>query len=463
MGMAFQIALSGVAAATDRMSVVSNNIANAESTGFKSSRNLFSDILVGNSQGGGAEVITKDQNFGQGNLEFTDSTLDMAINGDGFFRVRGTSSDYYTRAGAFHVDKDGFIVNPNDQQLIGYKNNADDDVMSEAGADIQGPIWVDSSNIEPQATTTVKTNLNLDSSATAQSDPLPNWNWGQVPPTSSSYENGVSVMVYDTLGQQHTTQLYFRKTPIAGEWEAYTMVDSKLLDKSGSYQGLATEVVLANDGVTELAQIGDDVVFGKNGEVLLNAAGDGLLTGADLEPFKIVFKSDGFVDDTASDEIKIDSFIIEGSSAEPMTFSLDMSTSTQYGADYAVNSLEQDGYTTGRMIGLEVERGGDILARFSNGQARNLATVELNYFKNPAGLTEVGNGAWLESNLSGSPLQGKPNTGILGYLRPNTLEQSNVDMTKSLVKMITTQRHFQANTSVIKTVDQMVQNVINLK
>ncbi len=534
--MPFRIALSGLNAASSELRVIGNNVANASTTGYKKSRAEFADIFAtsslgttANAIGAGVRVASVSQQFTQGNVGFTDNNLDIAISGQGFFVLNDNGVAIYSRSGAFGVDRDGFVVNSQNQRLTAFTADSSGNITGATG-DLQ----LDTSDIAPQVTSTVTMGLNLDASDDVPGVPLPTanitlggtqvvdtndspvttaaftitdnygnqnatatlqwtysgagsvWNvemlvgglatapattasvdigtdsittlsWdpdgggGQpavsmvmdvtgmtsqtVAPASSnltatadgqvqgnfsladttSYNNSTSLTIFDSLGTAHLASMYFRKTGTPNNWEMYTYVDG--------------------------AQVAgpDAFVFTTNGALSTingNTVPPSLLTTPNFTP-------------------------TGGAGAMNMTFNV--ANINQYGSAFAVNTLNQDGFATGRLRGVDIADTGVITARFTNGQARTLGQVALANFQNSQGLRQMGDTNWGETFESGVALVGAPGTGSLGLVESGALEGSNVDLTEQLVGMITAQRNFQANAQVITTADTVTQTIINIR
>ena len=401
--MAFGVAISGIKAASADLNVIGNNIANANTTGFKESRAEFGDVYssanVGgsaNQPGAGVKVERVAQQFTQGNISSTGNNLDLAINGQGFFVLNDNGARAYTRAGAFGLDRSGYVVNSKGQQLVTYKADSSGNITGASG-----PLQIDTSNIAPQATTSVTAGLNLDAGATAPTVAFD-------PANSSSYNNSTSLTIYDSLGNSHLATLYYRKTA-ANNWQAYTYVDGNQI--SG--------------------------------------------------PDTLTFSSSGALSSPASGIVTTPSFTPAG--ASPMTVSLNYSGATQFGSPFSVNKLSQDGYATGQLSGLDIDSKGIVYARFTNGQSAVQGQVALANFANPQGLQALGDTNWAETYQSGAALMGTPGSASLGNLQSGSLEGSNVDLSSQLVNMIVAQRNFQANAQVITTANTVTQAIINIR
>jgi flagellar hook protein FlgE len=407
--MSFQQGLSGLNAASKTLEVIGNNVSNANTVGFKQSRAEFADVFAnslngsGTSQIGiGTKISTVAQQFTQGNITSTNNTLDIAINGGGFFRMSNNGEITYTRNGQFQLDKSGYIVNSDGNRLTGYTANTAGVLSTGAPSDLS----IDTSDLQPAATTEVTGTVNLDSRNTALTAA------GFDPADPTTYHNSSAVTVYDSLGNAHNVQSYFVKTG-AGVWDVFTTAD-----------GVST-TTLPTPTAT------------------LTFSGTGITpTSAPASP------TVGFTPTTG---------------ANAVSFTLDYTNSTQFGSNFSINSLSQDGYSSGRLAGFSTSSDGLLVGRYTNGQSRVLGQVVLASFVNPNGLKSLGGNAWADSADSGTPLVGSPNTGGLGVLQSSAVEDSNVDLTAELVNMITAQRVYQANAQTIKTQDQVLQTLVNLR
>ena len=523
--MPFRTALSGLNASSAELRVIGNNVANASTTGFKESRTEFADIfassnlgVTANAIGSGVRVSSVSQQFTQGNIGFTDNNLDLAISGQGFLIMNDNGVNAYTRSGALSVDREGYVVNSQGQRLTVFSADSNGTITGATG-DLQ----LDRSDIAPVATTRVDMSANLNAAAPvpggvstsstisltgttlddgdspigpiAVSDVIDRWaqpypgafltfthsagtvwdvtfndgngvtdtvsvdvgtdneavfSWdpdgvgGQAPiplamdvsnltsvsiggatnltaadsdgsaqaafdPTdASTYNNSTSVTVYDSLGASHLSTMYFRKSGVPNQWEVYSYID-------GVAQGGAQIVEFDSSG---------------------NITSGGLVSVGPHSP---------------------------GTGAADMLFDVDFTRTTQYGSGFNVNSMDQDGFTTGRLSGIDISTTGVITSRFTNGQSRTLGQVALANFNNTQGLRQLGDTSWAESFDSGQPLVGTAGSGSLGLIESGALEGSNVDLTEQLVGMITAQRNFQANAQVITTADTVTQTIINIR
>jgi flagellar hook protein FlgE len=405
--MSFQQGLSGLNAASKNLDVIGNNVANANTVGFKASVAQFADVYANSLAGAGAGQIgigtrlaAVAQQFTQGNVTVTNNPLDMAINGNGFFRLSDNGAVIYSRNGQFHTDRDGYIVNTSGKRLTGY--GAVNGVLNTA-APVE--LRIDTADLAPQATGSVAARVNLDSRSGVISAAF-NVN------DPATYTSSTAATVYDSLGNPHTLSAYFVKTG-ANQWSVYGALDG--------------------------AQIGTGPLGSLN------------------------FTSSGTIDTTTTFLPFSVSAPVATGAISPLTFDLDLTGSTQFGSPFGVNALSQDGYGPGRLAGFSVGGDGVILARYTNGQSSVLGQVVLANFANPTGLQPLGDNVWAETADSGQPLVGTPGSSNLGLLQSAAVEDSNVDLTQELVNMITAQRVYQANAQTIKTQDAVMQTLVNLR
>ncbi|MES2354490.1 MAG: flagellar hook protein FlgE [Pseudomonadota bacterium] len=406
--MGFQQGLSGLNAAAKNLDVIGNNISNAGAVGFKGAATHFADVFASSASAGGINVGTGvsvsavDQTFSQGNITTTNNPLDIAINGKGFFRLSNESGLVtYGRNGQFQLDKNGYIVNDTGAKLTGYLAGAGGTLITAAPVDLQ----ISTAEIAPQTTSTVTALLNLDS----RSSTLTSSAFDLTDPTT--YTSATSVAVFDSLGNSHPMSVYFVKTG-GGTWDVYGALDG-------------TQI-----GTTALGTVG--------------------FTGA------------GAIDTTATTLPFSVSAAVTSGATTPLAYTLDFTGTTQFGSDFGVSQVTQDGFTSGRLAGYTISSDGIIQGRYSNGQTKTLAQVALADFTNPQGLQPQANSVWTETAQSGTALVGTPNSGNLGALQSGAVEESNVDLTAELVNLIAAQRAYQANAQTIKTQDTVLQTVVNL-
>lgn len=420
--MSFNTALSGLRAANQDLSVTGNNIANASTTGFKKSRAEFGDVYANSilgtgtrTPGSGVIVNRIAQQFDQGNINITNNSLDLAINGNGFFILSNQGSPEYTRAGNFSLDNLGYITSTSGGRLQGFGADASGNILSGALTDLR----IQTSDINPNATTQVNVRFNLNAAASVPAVPIGLPLPATLDPTQ--YNWSTAATVYDSLGSPHTlTSYYVKNTPTATgtDWSVYTSLD--------------------NGGIHSLGTISFDT--------------NGALTGA--TPAGGAFSATAALPDSWS---------LTGGGVNALNYTLDVTGSSQYGSDFAVNSLDQDGYAPGRLASVNIGDSGVVFARYTNGQALTLGRVALANFANPQGLVPIGNTAWAESFDSGAPVIGDPQTGSRGSIQSGALEDSNVDISSELVNLILAQRNYQANAKTIETDNAVTQTIINLR
>jgi flagellar hook protein FlgE len=405
--MPFRIALSGLNAAQTDLNVTAHNIANTSTTGFKGSRTEFADLYAvslqgvsSNTSGNGVKVAAVTQQFAQGNIEFTDSNLDLAISGQGMFILSDNGSLSYTRAGAFQMNRDGWVQNSSGQRLQVYPPLASGGFNTGGLGDLR----LTTTASAPAATANVEYVMNLPGNAqppaTAVFDPT----------DTNSFNHATSLTLYDSLGSTHTGTLYFVKTATANQWDTRLFID-------GTAVGGAQQIQYSNTGL-QTTPVGGDLTFPT------------------------------FTPTTG---------------AAPMNVTIDMGTTTQYGEQFSVNSVSQDGYTTGSLIGIDIDDTGVVQARFTNGVSTPLGQVAIANFANVQGLQQLGDTQWAETFASGQALRGQAGNSGFGLVQSGALEGANVDVTEQLVQMITAQRNFQANAQMISTADQITQTIINMR
>ncbi len=412
--MAFQQGLSGLNAAARHLDTIGHNVANASTVGFKASRAEFADVYattvygVSNvSPGIGVEVGAIAQQFAQGAITTTNNSLDLGINGGGFFRMSDNGSITYTREGQFKLDKSGYIVNASGKRLTGYPVDKNGIVTNGTAQDLK----LESTDISPKATTNAAIRVNVDARATT---PATAFNLTD----AKTYDGGTSVSVFDSLGREHVMALYFRKTA-DNTWSVHGTVDGNLMNKGASL---------------------GELKFNPNGTLNTEA------NGGTTSPFEVTVPVGADADVQGNQKI-----------------TLNFSDTTQFGTNFTVAHQEQNGNGSGKLAGFSVGRDGSLMARYTNGLTVSKGRVALANFTNPQGLQPLGGNQWGETADSGAPLVGSPQTGTLGTIQSGALESSNVDLTQELVNMITAQRVYQANAQTVRTHDQLLQTIVNLR
>ncbi len=404
--MAFQQGLSGLNSASRNLDVIGHNIANANTVGMKSSRGEFGELYASsvNAAGGvnsgiGVALTTVSQHFTQGNITVTGNDLDVAINGSGFFELNMPN-------GTVAYSRAGM-----------FKLDSSGNIITNGGANLMGyPTTPDGTRlsfdsqplrlptggpIPARQTANILAEFNLDARAPVAATATP-------PTPLSTY--GTSLIAYDPQGVEIPVSLSFEKIG-NNSWNVYTGVN-------GADPALST-------------------------------------------PFVVNFLPDGSLDPASV----IPPLTLTSPNDPAVTFNvnLDFGSATQYGTNFAVSDLDQDGYRPGQFIGLKIGEDGMVSGQYSNGETRAAGQIALVNFRNAQGLQPMGGGNWTATFTSGDPLHGEPGTGNFGALRSGALEDSNVDITAELVNMMTAQRTYQANAQTIKTQDQVLSTLLNMR
>ncbi len=402
----FSIALSGLTAASTDLDVVSNNIANANTVGFKGSRAEFADVYAAgavnlnqSSVGEGTRVDSTAQQFTQGGITTTSANLDLAISGDGFFTLQDASGVVYSRNGQFSPDKNGNVVNATGQALQVYPPLPNGGFNTGTTTDLN----LEAAQSAPNATTTGNIILNLPANS-----PVPTA--APFDPTNpDTYTESTSTTVYDSLGNASPATFFFTQTATPNQWTVNMTVN-------GTVVGTPQTLTFSNTGAVT-APVGGALAF--NGYA----------------------PTDG---------------------AAGMNMSFNFGKSTQYGGGFGVTSIIQDGYSTGQLSTVSIDASGIVSAVYTNGRTTQLGQLAMANFPNPQGLKQLGDTNWAQTFQSGTVVQGTAGAAGFGSIQSGALESSNVDLTTELVNMITAQRAFQANAQSITTANQLSQTVINI-
>jgi flagellar hook protein FlgE len=403
---AFSIALSGLTAANSALDITSNNIANSNTIGFKSSDAEFADVysagavnLNNSTAGEGVRLVTAAQQFTQGNVSTTSGALDLAMSGNGFFTLSGPNGNVYTRNGQFSQDANGNVVSATGQFLQVYPPVANGGFNTGALQNLN----LNTAQSAPVQTTTGNVILNLPSNAKVPTQaPFD-------PTNSDTYTQSTSTTVYDSLGNSYPATFFFSQTATPNQWSVNMTVN-------GTVVGAPQTITFSNTGAQTLPA-------------------NGTLSFAGFKP------PDG---------------------AQPMTTAFNFGKSTQYGTQFGVTSITQNGYTTGQLSTVSIDPTGVVSAVYTNGRSTELGQLAIANFPDPQGLQQLGDTNWAQTFSSGTVVQGTANSAGFGAVQSGALESSNVDLTTELVNMITQQRAFQANAQVITTADQMSQTVIGI-
>ena len=495
--MSFQQGLSGLNASSKHLDTIGNNVANASTVGFKQSQAQFADMFAVSLSGTGAvqigtgtKVAAVSQQFTQGNITNTNNPLDTAISGQGFFRVTDLAGAVsYTRNGQFQVDKSGFLVNNQGHKVSGYLPNATGVIFPAAPV----PLQINSADLTPKQTLNAVVGANLDSRAAVPLTPV----FNSLDPTS--YNSSTSLTVYDSLGANHVGSLYFQRQPIVAPAlvvapTAPTTTSAVLSTVAGLSVGntitfaapapAQTATITAINALTNTVSYAALALAPAAGAVTTNApsAGwktfltvDGLAVAGAATPelATLTFDALGKLASTTPASVPIGkvtssalfpaSTTVSTTQALSFDFGSPTAGTSQYGGNFGVNTLTQDGYTSGRLNSVSTSADGTILGRYSNGQSRAMGQILLANFTSPQGLQPVGSNEWVETSTSGGPLVGVPGSSSLGMLQSSATEDSNVDLTAELVNMITAQRVYQANAQTIKAQDQILQTIVSLR
>ena len=420
--------VSGLTSNSARMEVTGNNIANVNTVGFKAGRANFEELLgrtmmgsnATNHIGQGSRMSGIDQNFGQGSFLSTGSSTDLAVGGEGFFSVRGTvggtEGQFYTRAGQFRFDDEGYLTTGGGLKLQGYQVGADGEVGNKIG-DINIP----AAPLPPQVTDNIELQVGLRSDETDQKTFDAN-----DPANTSNFST--TVTIYDSLGAPHEVDVYFNKGANNNEWEYHALVRSDEIDPNAA---------------TDFTDIGMGTLTFTDGGELQTEAGAGL---------SVTFNG------AAAQAVTLDfgESIDEGGTGT--------NASSQYqNREYSTFLTEQNGHSSGNLQGIRVDADGSILGSYSNGEEVALGRVALARFASNQGLENVGGNMFQATGLSGEPVLGGANNGGRGAIFGGALEQSNVDLASEFVNLITAQRGYQANARTITTADQVYAETVNLK
>jgi flagellar hook protein FlgE len=420
--MSFAQGVSGLNAAAANLDVIGNNIANSGTVGYKTGAVQFANVYAGSMAGLGTKVGGIFQDFTAGAIQRTTQPLDVAIvDGDGFFRLTNGSGEVrYTRNGQFTVDKEQYIVNSAGMQLTGFPIGAKGSAVA---------LKVEPTYITPVASTLVEAQFNLD----ARSEVPAATPFSITDSNTYNYSNSVSI--YDSYGNTHELSIFFSKSSAGpSSWDVYAAADGKPLDGSGQ---LIPAVSPATTPPTYTALPGSlaTMTFDSSGKLAALSADKLTFTGLDF-----------------------------GNGAAPISLEMALAGSTQFSADNEVRKMSPDGNSAGQLTTLEIDADGFLIGKYSNQQTKELGQIVLSSFASVNGLQNMGDNVWSETAASGAPRTGTPGMGkSLGSLLGGAVEGSNVDLTAELINLIIAQRTYQANTQTVKTQDQVVQALMNLR
>ncbi len=415
--------ITGLQGNGEALSIYGDNIANANTTGFKTSRPEFQDVIAkslkgmlgGNQIGRGTRLAAVNPIFSQGSIVQTESSTDLAITGDGFFTIDGVDGQSFTRNGAFHFDKDGKLINSDGYKVQGFQGDAEGRITSKMGS-----ISVDKTVVDAKRTQKVQLFANLDIRAEKSLKFDSN-----KPESTSHFATGATV--YDSAGNAHVVTLYFNRED-DGQWKWRAMAK------------------------------GEEIQGGQKDTMVEQASG------------RLLFDTDGRLQEQITDKSSFN--FSKGAVADQkidFNFGTDKKNGgagtevTQYGVNSEAYKTLQDGFTGGTLAGLTFNDDGILSAIYTNGQTINIAQVALAKFENPEGLFKMGQNRFRESRLSGQATIGAPQAGGRGRVSAKTIEASTTDIANEFINLMTAQRAFQANSKVITTSDEMMQEVLNLR
>ena len=396
--MTFSVPLSGLSAMQENINVIANNIANASTVGFKSGGLQFQSLYAAGV--GNGVIASSYQNFSNGTILGSSNSLDLAINGSGFFTFQNNAGqNFFSRNGQFQINSDGYIINSNGQFLMGQS------ITEDPTSNVLQKLFVNTANVVPQASTTMSIGVNLNSATAAPvNSPFD-------PTDATTYNNFTSSIVYDSVGNSDTVNLYFAQSGTANEWNVYAVVN----------------------GVTITPQPPASIPT-------------------------VAFNSDGTYSSITPSPLSMIIPAIGGAAA--VTFSLDLSNSTQFSSPFAVNQNGTDGFPTGSITGISVGGNGALIGTYTNGQQKTLAYIPLATFAHQEALDSQGNNTWSSSINSGQPIYNLPGSGSNGSIISGATETSNVDLPTELVSMIAIQEAYSANAKVLSTMDSMIKFII---
>jgi len=442
--MSFNIGLSGLYAANKQLDVTGNNIANVATTGFKSSRAEFEDVYSATRLGTGSKTIGNgvrlanvSQQFGQGDVSNTGNVLDMGIQGNGFFVLSNNGSLTYSRAGTFKTDKEGYVTNSDGTaRLQGYGVDSNGKIVNGVLTDLR----IDTSNLAPKSTSTVSSTINLNSTSAVIDQTVPANKFD--PSKTETFTKSFSTPIFDTQGNQHTMDQYMVKTG-ANTWDTYTLIDGRNPDGSDPTVTAPVASTMSFDATGKLTSVSTPVT-------------------PPTTPPTSVISSDLKITNWTPGSVTNGVWTANGAAADPAGLTIAMASTTQFNADTARSIPAQNGYATGQITNLTIDGSGVLLANFSNNQTKPIGQISLASFTNEQGLQPVGGTSWKETYASGIPGYDAPETGTLGSVVSNSLEESNVNLTNELVDLIKAQSNYQANAKTISTQSTIMQTIIQM-
>ncbi len=434
------VSLSGLSAAQLDLNTTSNNIANANTYGFKESRAEFADVysnsLFTNAKttpGGGAQASQVAQQFHEGSSIYTNNPMDLRVSGTGFFAVAKDrlipQQNEMTRNGAFHLNKDNYMVTANDEFLLGYQVNPE---SGEVSSYEPQPINIPAEFGKPKQTANIEVGVNLPANGDLK-DPT-QFNFSD----PDTYNRSTSSTVYDSMGQSYKLTTYYLKDQTQpNTWNTYYTVTDKSGEKPLN--------IAQGDTQTPTGHVGHTMKFNNDGTLASLNNGNPITSVA--------------LGDPTTNMTPVD---LNG--ADPaQTLNLGLDSATQFAAPFELTKFDEDGATTGFLTKVDFDENGSVLGTYSNGENVTLGRVALVRVPNEQGLDKKGGTQWDSTQFSGSKIWGESNKGSFGTLNNGVLEQSNIDMTQELVDLISAQRNFQANSRSLEVHNQLQQNILQIR
>ena len=419
----FNIGVTGLNAVGSGMGVIGDNIANAGTTGFKSSRAEFQDVLAsslkgidgGDQFGAGVKLAHIKPLMSQGDVARTDNITDLAVNGDGFFRVKAPFGSGYTRDGSFHFNKTGELVNSDGFPVIGFQADESGKITTK-----EAPVKLGNTTIPAQATAKLNLTMNLDSRAEVKEFNIKD------PDATSNFSN--SVTVFDNVGTARLVTMYYNKAQ-DNTWTYRALTDGA--DAEGGIPGEFTQMAQGTVSFNNKGQLQEEAVGSNSFNFNKGAAPDQQI------------------------QFNFGESIVEGGEG--------LGATTQYGSSSAISRHTQDGFSAATLGSMSFNDEGILTAVYDNGESRNISQIAVAKFENNESLFKIGRNLFKESRNSGQAAMGKPGESGRGEVLSKSLELSNVDIANEFVGLMTAQRNFQANAKTLTTADQMLQEVLNIK
>lgn len=436
--MSFYTSLSGLKGAQSDLSVISNNVANVGSIGFKKSRAEFGDLISasplqsGTVAGQGTRLKEISQQFTQGGFQTSDRALDLAISGQGFFVTKTGAQLSYTRNGAFSLDGDRYLVDSNGAyvQVLPVDSSG---VLSASGLSSASNLQIPQTAGAPVATSAIQLGVTVPSNAD-----LPSKRANYSPSNlykfdrfdSNSYNYSTSTTVYDAAGNPQQATLYYVRTGVpdatanppvtTSTWDVHMFIGDQEASSNGSTTPPAVPLTLTFDNSGNLQSPSGTTQF---------------------------------------------SPVLPAGSGAPIAIKLtyDAQNTHQASSTFTPGTLTQNGKAAGQLTNVSVDGNGLVSATFSDGTTKKLGAIMIANFPNTNGLRQLGDSRWGQSGLSGEPIISQAGSGSAGTIQSGALEEANVDITEELVSLISAQRNFSANAKAIETANSMTDTITNLR